>query len=315
MCVYFGTYVGNDCRAVLQKGRLMSEAANLVERIVADQANLSRKFRWIAEFLVAQPDIFIRRPMRELSKTIRVSGPTLTRFCRRYGYNGLPDFRIALAMSLAGKGTLNASHLEPSIQDKAVTHRETKTAIARMAVTLVAEDRSIILDSGSTVQFLAERLSDAAPLSILTTGLNALLSLKDSSQHKLFLPGGVLRVNAMSLGGRMVENTLSGMSFDTAYIGADSIDPEFGLSTFDEEEAHLTSAMIKASRRVVVLADASKFNSPTLHRICDLEKLDILISDDSLPPETRSAIRDKGVEILLSKRSHDQSPTPAGRSQ
>ena len=287
----------------------MSEPPNLVGRIVADQPNLSRKFRWIAEFLVAQPDVFIRRPMRELSERIKVSEPTLTRFCRRYGYKGLPDFRIALAMSLAGQGTLNASYLEPSIQDKAVTHREAKKAIARTAAPLVSDDRSIILDSGSTVQLLAERLADAPPLSILTTGLNAFLSLKGSSQHELFLPGGVLRPNAMSLGGRLVEKTLSGMSFDTAYIGADSIDPAIGLSTFDEEEAHLTRAMINACRRVVVLADASKFNSPTLHRICDLSKLHILVSDESLPPDIRSAVREKGVEILLAELPHGQSST------
>lgn len=287
----------------------MRVSPNLVERIVADQPDLSRKFRWIADFLVAQPDVFIRRPMRELSEAIKVSEPTLTRFCRRYGYKGLPDFRIALAMSLAGQGTLNASHLEPSIHDKAVTHREAKTAIARTAAALVSDDRSIILDSGSTVQLLAERLAGAPPLSILTTGLNALLSLKGSSQHKLILPGGVLRSNAMSLGGRLVENTLSGMSFDTAYIGADSIDPAFGLSTFDEDEAHLTRAMIDASRRVVVLADASKFSSPTLHRICDLSKLDLLVSDESLPPDIRSAVREKGVELLLAELPHGQSST------
>lgn len=287
----------------------MSVSPDLVGRIVADQPNLSRKLRLVAEFLVAQPDVFIRRPMRELSDTIGISEPTLTRFCRRYGYKGLPDFRIALAMALAGEGTLNASFLEPSIQDKAVTHREAKTAIARAAAPLVSDDRSIILDSGSTVLFLAERLADASPLSILTTGLNALLSLKGSSQHTLFLPGGVLRPNAMSLGGRLVENTLSSMTFDTAYIGADSIDPAIGLSTFDEEEAHLTRAMINASRRIVVLADASKFSSPTLHRICDLSKLDILVSDESLPPDIRSAVREKGVEIVLAELSHGDSST------
>ena len=287
----------------------MSESPNLVTRIGADTPNMSRKFRWIAEFLVRQPDVFIHQPMRELSSAIKVSEPTLTRFCRRYGYKGLPEFRIALAMSLAGQGTLNASHLEPSIDDKAVTHREAKTAIARTAAALISDDRSIILDSGSTVQLLAERLTSAPPLSILTTGMNALLSLKGSSQHKLILPGGVLRPNAMSLGGRMVESTLSGMSFDTAYIGADSIDPAFGLSTFDDDEAHLTRAMIDASRRVVVLADSSKFNSPTLHRICDLSRLDILVSDELLAPDIRSAVREKGVEILVAELPDGRSAT------
>ena len=57
--------------------------------------------------------------------------------------------------------------------------------------------------------------------------------------------------------------------------------------------------MINASRRVVVLADASKFGSPALHRICGLDRVHTVITDDRLPVATRAAITAAGVELIV----------------
>jgi DeoR family galactitol utilization operon repressor len=277
----------------------MHDSVNVVGQISRDRADLSRAFRAVADFLASDPEAFIRNPLRDLSEAIGVSEPTLIRFSRHYGFKGFPDLRLAVAMSLAASDTRKSEQLEPNLTDKEVVNRRAKRAIAEAAFALIDVDSSILLDSGSTVKILAELLVSSPSLTILTTGLNTLLVLKNCGQHKLILPGGVLRPEAMSLGGRMAEGTLSSMSFDTAYLGADSIHPEFGLSTFSEEEAHLNRAMIRTCRRVVVLADASKFRSPALHKICDLSGVDVLVTDTSLPSEIQQSITDKGPKLML----------------
>lgn len=279
----------------------MTDQNNIVEQINRETARLTPAYRQVADFLAGNPEGFIRQPMRALSETIGISEPTLIRFARHFGFSGFPDLRLAVAMSLAAANTSAAAALEPSLKDKQVVNRTAKRAIAKLAASLLASDRSVLLDSGSTVQFLSEQLTTAPGLTIMTTGLNTLLALKDCQQHELILPGGVVRQNAMSLSGRLVESSLSAMSFDTAYIGADSIHPEHGLSTYSAEEAHLNRAMIKASRRVVVLADASKFKSPHLHCICALSGVDIIVSDISLSDEMTSAVEIKGPRMLLAK--------------
>ncbi len=286
----------------------MPSAFNIVEKIQRERDDLSRAFRAVADFLAAEPEKFIRSPIRELSVAIGVSEPTLIRFSRHYDYSGFPDLRLAIAMSLAAADKRISDQLEPNLTDKEGVNPDTKRAIAKSALSLIETDNSILLDSGSTVQFLAELLQDAAGLTIFTTSVNTLLLLKDSRQHQLMLPGGVLRPEAMSLGGRMTEGALDGMSFDTAYVGTDSIHPDFGLSTFSEEEAHLNRAMLRASRRVVVLADASKFGSPALHKICDLSQVDILITDDRLPTELREQIVAQGPEVVLANSSKIELP-------
>lgn len=285
----------------------MVDTFNIVEKISIERDGLSRAFKAVADYLSVEPEKFIRSPMRELSGAVGVSEPTLIRFSRHYGYNGFPDLRLAIAMALAAADTRNSEQLEPKLTDKEEVNSKEKLAIAMSALPLVTTDKSILLDSGSTVKYLAELLQDVGGLTILTSGINTLLVLKDSKQHKLILPGGVLRTDAMSIGGRMTEGSLAGMSFDTAYLGADSIHPEFGLSTFSEEEAHLNRAMLRACRRVIVLADSSKFGSPALHKICDLAQVDILVTDEGLHTALRDQIMSRGPDLILAKTSKIES--------
>ncbi|MEW7009826.1 DeoR/GlpR family DNA-binding transcription regulator [Lentilitoribacter sp. EG35] len=281
----------------------MNDTDNIFQRICEDRDTLSRAFRQIADFLIAEPREFITNPMRVLSEKIGVSEPTLIRFARHYGYQGLPDLRLSFAMSLATRDTDVAADMEPRLKDKEVVNRIAKQMIAAKAAELTAQDQSLLLDSGSTTQFLAENLVSAPAKTILTTSLNSVLILRNAEQHRLMMPGGIFRHAAMSLAGRMAEMNLADMTFDTAYIGADTLHPEHGISTYSEEEAHLNRAMIRASKRVVVLADASKFKGPALHRICDLSDVDIIVSDSTLSSQVRSAIEATSTELILAELS------------
>jgi DeoR family galactitol utilization operon repressor len=264
------------------------ETMSLFENITADAPRLSKSFRRIADYIEQEREGFMNRTVRELALATGVSEPTLIRFCRHYGCSGVPEFRIALAMSLAERNAADRAQIfEPLIEDKNVVNRAAKRAIARCAAELAGSDQRIILDSGSTMQMMAEEL-------------------REGSQHTIILPGGTFRSESMSLVGRMVETSLSTMHFDTAYIGSDSIDPVIGLSTFNEDEAHQNLAMIAASERVVVLADASKFSSPALHRICGLDKVHTIVTDTRLPRQTRDLIQDMGLELICAD------PSPEG---
>ena len=285
----------------------MPEQSDLAQRIRADKGEMTRAFRKVASYLDENPDHFVSSPIRELSEAIGVSEPTLIRFSRHYGFKGFPDLRIALAISLAGAEAMRPELTEPSILDKELVNRGAKRAIAQAAFTFLEAEETILLDSGSTVSCLADKLVAAPATTILTTSINTLLKLRAARQHILMMPGGVLRASAMSLGGRMAEGVLFGMSFDAGFFGADSVHPEFGISTYSEDEAHLNRAMIRASRRVIVLADSSKFRAPALHKICDVGAIDMLITDDGLPDTLRDAFHAVGTELVIVSRDGNSS--------
>jgi DeoR family galactitol utilization operon repressor len=274
--------------------------ALLMELIRADFPSLSKAFARVAALLIDTPGRFMTWSIHDIAAAAGVSEPTVIRFCRRYGYKGVPDFRIAVAISLAEReAPPSRQFIEPMVGDKAFVNHDLKLAIARKARPLAESDRSLILDSGSTTQLFAQQLRTAPPLTILTTGLNIVETLWGCDQHTLILPGGVLRFEARSLTGRIVESTLQNMRFDSVYLGADSIDPTLGLSTFNEEEAHQNAAMMGVSQRTIVLVDSSKFRAPRLHRFCEISQIDVIVTDSNVPDAVSSRLTEQRVTVLI----------------
>lgn len=274
--------------------------SSLIDRIAADRPHLSKAFGKVADALLAGPAQFMALSIQEIALTAGVSEPSVVRFCRGYGFDGVPDFRIGLAMSLAAdRASSGHPFPEPAIADKMIVNRKAKMAVAREAMKLIETDRSMILDSGSTLQFFAQNLRAAAGRTILTTGLNILETLWGCRDHTLILPGGIVRFDARALTGRMVEQALENMRFDTVYFGADSIDPDAGLSTFNEDEAHQDAAMARACSRVVVLVDSTKFKAPALHRFCGIDSIHTIVTDHLVPDGIAERLRAHGVNLLI----------------
>lgn len=275
---------------------------DLMASIRAELPSMTPKLRAIGSLALEDTERFIRNTSREICAEIGTSEPTLIRFCRLFGHSGLSDFRIDLALSLA-KQPRDEGFVEPLAVDRRSVNLAAKRRIAERAVPLVEGDEALLIDNGSTAEFFAGALGDLDPLTIMTTGLVVAQNALRHGQHTVMLTGGRIRPNALSMSGRLVETTLREMRFDTFVMGADSIDAVQGLSTFREDEAHHTRAMVEAAERVVVLADRTKFSKPALHKICDLDRVALLVTDLPGDDPALSPIRAKGVEVV---------PTPPG---
>ena len=73
----------------------------MLERIRASIPALPPAEQRVAKLLLADPRSFATLPVAELSERAHVSKPTVVRFCRSVGYDGLADFKLKLA------GTVN----------------------------------------------------------------------------------------------------------------------------------------------------------------------------------------------------------------
>jgi DeoR/GlpR family transcriptional regulator of sugar metabolism len=189
---------------------------------------------------------------------------------------------------------------EMPLSEKLGLHRQRKHSIAAHAATLVQPDDKLILDAGSTTLQLARRLAKQANShTVFTNSLPIANELCAVTGIELILSGGMLRQASQSFQGPQAEAGLEGYVFDKLFLGADGCDPEFGLSTHDEAEARLNARMCNHARRVIVLADGSKFGRICLHRICGLTRIDTVVSDPSLPPAMQDALTQRGIRVLI----------------
>ncbi len=76
-------------------------AHNLLDRISAITDELSKSERRVADAVLEQPELAVTESIAQLAKRAQVSEPTVFRFCRHFGADGFPDFKLALSASLS----------------------------------------------------------------------------------------------------------------------------------------------------------------------------------------------------------------------
>jgi DeoR family transcriptional regulator of aga operon len=176
--------------------------------------------------------------------------------------------------------------------------REEKQRIARAALDRVADGDVVALTGGTTTTEVARRLVRRAELSVVTNALNIASELAIRPNLKLVLTGGYARAESYELVGPMAEQSLAGLNLDVAFVGADGVSEEAGLTTHHEVEAHTNLALIERAARVVAVADSSKIGKIAFAKICGLERVHELITDDEGDPRARRAIGEAGVDVV-----------------
>ena len=73
----------------------------MLDRIKASLPSLAPAEQRVGRLVLADPRAFASLPITELAKRSHVSKPTVVRFCRSVGYDGLSDFKLKLAGSVS----------------------------------------------------------------------------------------------------------------------------------------------------------------------------------------------------------------------
>ncbi|QLB13016.1 DeoR family transcriptional regulator [Bisgaardia hudsonensis] len=187
---------------------------------------------------------------------------------------------------------------ELSITDKCNNYPELKYQIGKMAASLLSDGDRIILDSGTTTKAIVSHLGSLA-LTVLTNGLDIAVELANCPNVEVRMTGGVLRKNAMSFSGIMADNNLRQYRFDKVFLGVDGFDLQKGITTFNEQEAHLNRLMCEAADQVIVVTDSSKFGQYSDFVICQANQINVLVTDHQLPKNYQEYLENSGVTVLL----------------
>lgn len=198
-----------------------------------------------------------------------------------------------------------AIKMSPYISDRDVNVKEhqspaEKRAIAKAAVELIEPNDSIIIASGTTVQYFAREINvEQGRLTVITSALNVASVLSKSSRIEVIQLGGIIRGSSLSAVGCDAERMLENFTGSKLFIGVDGIDPEHGLSTTNLLEANLNRAMINSAQKTIVLCDSSKFDRRGFSRICSIDEIDQIITDSGISQHMLSTLRGRGIEVTI----------------
>jgi len=174
---------------------------------------------------------------------------------------------------------------------------EEKNEIATKAAKLVRPDSTVFIDSGSTTTALARVIPDQREL-IVTNSLTVAAELARLEQGRCIVIGGNLNRYSMSLYGSKTIEDVSSISFDVLFLGVTTYNSSMGFACGSDEEAALKRTLIAHAEQTVVLMDSAKVDRRSTFRICDLDDVDVLVSDNGLPDDFLRACRENDVEVI-----------------
>lgn len=199
-----------------------------------------------------------------------------------------------------------ASTAEPSIAERAFRHNESKQAIGHRTLAAVdtAAVGSVYLDAGTTVAAVAQQLADrvrhgGGQVEVVTHSMAIAHILAGAPGVELTAIGGRVRsLTAAAVGAGTVQ-AISALRPDLAIVGTNGISAAFGMSTPDPDEAAVKRAIVRSARRVIVVADADKFDHELLFSFADLVEIDVLVTDCPPPTALSAALRDADTEVWI----------------
>jgi DeoR family transcriptional regulator of aga operon len=159
---------------------------------------------------------------------------------------------------------------------------EEKRIIARKAAALIRPHTTIYLDSGSTTTELARIMPDL-PVEIYTTSLPCAVELARLKEARLFVAGGELNSNSLSLFGPHALSMLDDVNFDMTIMGVTAWDERAGFTCGSNSDNWLKQRIIKRAERNIVLMDATKVGHRKPYTICQLADIQEVVSDRRLP--------------------------------
>jgi DeoR family fructose operon transcriptional repressor len=198
-----------------------------------------------------------------------------------------------------------ASTAEESLSTRTARNLSDKRRIAAKALELIPSgSASVVLDAGTTTELLAAQMVETlsprrdSDLLVITHAVPIAYRISTASDFALEVLGGRVRgLTSAALGNRTIEQ-LGALRPDIAFVGANGVHPEFGLSTPDPMEAAVKSAIVRSARRVVVLADASKLDVETLVRFATLDDIDTLVTTGTPGRALAAALEQADIEVV-----------------
>ncbi|MFE1230212.1 DeoR/GlpR family DNA-binding transcription regulator [Streptomyces sp. NPDC059442] len=230
--------------------------------------------------------------VNELTRRLNVSDMTVRRDLDALARQGVVEKVHGGAVPV-----VETSTHEPGFEAKSALELGAKEEIARTAARMVGPGTAIALSGGTTTFALAAQLLDVPDLTVVTNSVRVAdvfhaARRPGSGEARpgaatVVLTGGV-RTPSDALVGPVADQAIRSLHFDVLFLGVHGISVEAGLSTPNLAEAETNRRLVRSARRVVVLADHTKWGTVGLSSFARLDEVDALVTDAGLSARTRA---------------------------
>ena len=227
-----------------------------------------------------------------LATELGVAKETVRRDLRVLEHHGL------LRRTHGGAYPVESAGFETTLAFRATSHVPEKRRIAAAAAELLGDAETVFVDEGFTPQLIAESLPTDRPLTVVTASLPVAGALAEAEQVSVLLLGGRVRSGTLATVDHWTTKMLAGFVIDLAFIGANGISREHGLTTPDPAVSEVKAQAIRASRRTVFAGVHTKFGAVSFCRFADIGALETIVTSTQLPAAEAHRYSLQGPQVI-----------------
>lgn len=225
-----------------------------------------------------------------MSMDLSVSEDTIRRDIDYLHENGL--------LSKVRGGAISRDKNPLSFQDRTDFHATEKEIIALKVQPLLKAGMTVFMDGGTTVCAVAECLAANASLRVITNNI-ALVPLLGRFKHieVIVLGGNYDRDTQTNIGAKTCEEAAE-FVVDLYLMGTCAISKDFGITAAVREDGAVKKAMLKGSKSVVVLSNSKKIGINEPFVVCDLQRINVLVTELPSDDPKLDELRFKNLKIV-----------------
>ena len=188
-----------------------------------------------------------------------------------------------------------------------------KRQIAVAASRLIEDNDTILLDGGSTTYELAQLLV-GRPLQVVTNSLPVANLFTSSENSDLVIVGGYVHSKTGVSLGPYANQMLGGLNVRRAVLSVAGIN-ERGCYNSNLLLVETERAMMTSAEEVIVVADSTKLGHTSLSHLCDLNAIDVLVTDHEITAEWRERVAAADVKLIVAESAGEASGLPKNGRQ
>lgn len=185
-------------------------------------------------------------------------------------------------------------------RNKEVYELGNKTIIAQKGISLLLKGDVVLISGGSTNLELAKLIPKNLNLTFFTPSLPMAIELLNNVNELdqvIFIGGKLSKKSQLAIGGSSI-NLLSEVKADICFLGTSYLDANKGITAIDWEITQMKKAMMKASSKTISLTISEKLDTINRYKICDINDLDVLITELDPSSKVLDEYRKKNIKLI-----------------
>ena len=203
---------------------------------------------------------------------------------------------------------------EPHVDTRVAQNAAEKSRIARACLLEIKDGDAVYIDSGTTTGAIATLLGSGRTefeqsvphnVNVLTNALEVARVLENVPTVWHTVLGGQYRSMGGCFVGPLAVASMHEFTLNTAFIGVSGI-TESGVTVSNASEAQLKSSVMDQARRVILPVVHTKLGATDFAKICDLDRIDMIIADES-NDYLRELCARNGIELVVAGNGGNRS--------